>query len=127
MTTVTSIVRRGIAFGAVVLCSASLNAQSPAPQFKVVAFYTGKNDLAHVSFVQEANRWFPAMAVKYHFTYEATTNWNQLNAAFLSRYQVVVFLDSRPDDSAQRKAFEDYMEHGGAWMGFHYAGFALTP
>jgi hypothetical protein len=38
MTTVTPIVRRGIAFGAVLLCSASLIAQSPAPQFKVVAY-----------------------------------------------------------------------------------------
>jgi hypothetical protein len=93
----------------------------------VVAFYTGKRDLAHISFVQEANRWFPQMAAKYHFSYEATTNWNLLNAAFLSHYQVVLFLDTRPDGAAQRKAFEDYMEHGGAWMGFHFAGFALTP
>jgi uncharacterized protein len=127
MTAFATIVRRGIAFGAVVLCSASLYAQSPAPRFKVVAFYTGKNDLAHISFVHEANRWFPQMAAKYNFTYEATTNWNLLNAAFLAQYQVVLFLDTRPDAPAQRKAFEDYMEHGGAWMGFHYAGFALTP
>jgi len=127
MTTITTMVRRGIALGALVLCSASINAQSPAPQFKVVAFYTGKNDPAHVSFVHEANRWFPQMAAKYNFSYEATTNWNQLNAAFLSRCQVVLFLDMRPDAPAQRKAFEVYMERGGAWMGFHYAAFALTP
>jgi len=127
MTTITTMVRRGIALGALVLCSASINAQSPAPQFKVVAFYTGKNDPAHVSFVHEANRWFPQMAAKYNFSYEATTNWNQLNAAFLSRCQVVLFLDTRPDAPAQRKAFEVYMERGGAWMGFHYAAFALTP
>jgi hypothetical protein len=114
-------------FGAAVLCSASLNAQSPAPQFKVVAFYTGRNDLAHISFMHEANRWFPQMAAKYNFSYEATTNWNDLNAAFLSKYQVVLFLDTRPEAPAQRKAFEDYMEHGGAWMGFHFAAFALTP
>lgn len=112
---------------AAVACSASLNAQSPAPRFKVVAFYTGKNDLAHISFVHEANRWFPQMAAKYDFSYEATTNWSQLNAAFLSQYQVVLFLDTRPDRPAQRKAFEDYMKHGGAWMGFHFAAFALTP
>jgi len=67
------------------------------------------------------------MAAKYNFTYEATTNWNQLNADFLSHYQAVLFLDTRPDAPAQRKAFEDYMEHGGAWMGFHFAAFALTP
>ena len=111
----------------VLWCPASLNAQSSAPQFKALAFYTGKIEPAHISFVQEANRWFPQMAAKYNFTYEATTNWNQLNAALLSQYQVVLFLDTRPEVSAQRKAFEDYMEHGGAWMGFHFAGFALTP
>jgi hypothetical protein len=98
-----------------------------APSFKVIAFYTGKNDLAHISFVNEANEWFPKIAEKYHFTYEATTNWDNLNTDFLSRYQVVLFLDTRPEKPAQREAFQNYMEHGGAWMGFHFAGFALTP
>ena len=28
------------------------------PAFKVIAFYTAKNDQAHISFVHEANRWF---------------------------------------------------------------------
>jgi type 1 glutamine amidotransferase len=102
-------------------------AQIPAAQFKVVAFYTGKNDLAHISFVHEANRWFPKIAAKYNFSYQATTNWDLLNPAFLSHYQVVVFLDTRPESPGQRMAFQNYMEHGGAWMGFHFAGFALTP
>src|SRR5207244_7588520 len=50
-----------------------------------------------------------------------------LPICFLASYQVVVFLDTRPEDPAQRAAFQAYMEHGGAWMGFHFAGFALTP
>jgi hypothetical protein len=105
----------------------SLKAESAAPQFKVIAFYTGKSDQAHISYVQEANKWFPKMAVKYNFAYEATTNWNNLKAEFLAQYQVVLFLDTRPEVLAQREAFQKYMEHGGAWMGFHFAGFALTP
>jgi hypothetical protein len=36
-------------------------------------------------------------------------------------------LDTRPENPAQREAFRRYMEKGGAWMGFHFAGFALTP
>ena len=102
-------------------------AQKPNPKFNVVAFYTAKNDQAHISFVHEANRWFPAMASKYNFHYDSTNNWNNLNAEFLSQYQVVIFLDTRPDSLPQRKAFEKYMKNGGAWMGFHFAGFALTP
>jgi hypothetical protein len=68
-----------------------------SPDFRVIAFYTAKNDLAH------------------------------MNSSFLSKYQVVVFLDTRPDSMPQREAFRHYMENGGGWIGFHFAGFALTP
>ena len=111
------------AIGVLALC---FKAQC-APQFKVIAFYTGKNDLAHISFVHEALKWFPQMAEKYNFAFDATTNWSDLNKKFLNHYQVVVFLDTRPEDPAQRAAFEQYMENGGAWMGFHFSAFALTP
>src|SRR5258708_1811228 len=82
------------------------NVKAQKPKFKVIAFYTAKNDLAHISFVHEANRRFPELAAKYNFTYDSTANWNNLNAAFLSHYQVVLFLDTRPDDPTQRTAFE---------------------
>jgi uncharacterized protein len=95
--------------------------------FRVIAFYTAKNDQAHISFVHEANRWFHKMAGEKGFEYDSTSNWNNMNPGFLSQYQVVVFLDTRPETPDQRKAFEQYMEKGGAWMGFHFAGFALTP
>jgi uncharacterized protein len=105
----------------------SFGQQNHSPKFKVIAFYTGKYDLAHISFVHDANKWFPKMGAKYDFTYDSTNNWNNLNTNFLSHYQVVLFLDSRPDSSFQRIAFQKYMENGGAWMGFHFAAFALTP
>jgi uncharacterized protein len=101
--------------------------QTLNPQFKVIAFYTAKNDKAHISFVHEANRWFPKIARQNNFTYDSTNDWENLNAAFLSRYQVVLFLDTRPELTKQREAFRTYMENGGAWIGFHFAGFALTP
>jgi uncharacterized protein len=107
-------------------CSA-LSANSSKPEFKVIAFFTAKEDQAHISFVHEAERWFPEIAAKYNFSFDTTSNWKNLNSDFLSNYQVVVFLDTRPEDPAQRAAFQAYMEHGGAWMGFHFAGFALTP
>ncbi|MCX6237532.1 MAG: ThuA domain-containing protein, partial [Bacteroidia bacterium] len=44
-------------------------AQKSPPRFKVIAFYTGKNDRAHVSFVHESNRWFAETAKKYKFSY----------------------------------------------------------
>jgi len=111
----------------VFFCCFSMYAQSQSPKFKVIAFYTERDDKAHISFVHEANVWFPAMAKKYNFSYDSTNNWNNMNPEFLSQYQVVIFLDTRPDSPSQREAFRKYMEKGGAWLGFHFAGFALTP
>ncbi len=59
--------------------------ETAAPRFKVIAFYTGTSDLAHVSFVREANRWFPETARTHNFTYESTTDWTNLNVEFLAR------------------------------------------
>ena len=65
------------------------------------------------------------MANKYRFTYQSTSDWENLNASFLSDYDVVIFLDTRPETPEQRIAFQRYIEAGGAWMGFHFAAFAL--
>ena len=102
---------------------------SERDKFKVIAFYraVNENETAHLSFVHEANRWFSKMSGKNNFEYDSTYDWNKLNERFLANYQVVIFLDSRPDSSDQRAAFEKFMNSGGSWMGFHFAGFALTP
>ena len=92
-----------------------------------IAFFTEKSDLAHISYVEEANTWLPTAAKQYHFTYDTTSNWNNLNAAYLAKYQVVLFLDTRPEKAEQRIAFENYMKNGGAWMGFHFSAFGTQP
>ncbi len=116
-----------LVFGVVCICALGLQAQTNSPRFRVIAFYTGRSDKAHISFVGEANRWFPRMAAEHGFAYESTTNWGNLNPEYLGQYQVVLFLDTRPEVPAQRDAFRKYMENGGGWIGFHFAGFALTP
>jgi hypothetical protein len=98
---------------------------SCADTFRVVTFATAEQDLGHLSFVREANRWFPAIASQYGFTYEYTTNWNNLNENYLRNVTVVIFLDTRPENPVHRSAFENYMNNGGAWIGFHFSGFAL--
>jgi uncharacterized protein len=102
-----------------------LSAQKDSSLFRVVGFYTAKNDPAHISFVHEANSWFAKTATAHHFIYDSTSNWENLNAKFLSPYQLVIFLDTRPDSLNQRQAFEKYMKNGGAWIGFHFSAFAL--
>ena len=102
-------------------------AGTPSKTFKVIAFYTAKNDQAHISFVHEANQWFSEISAKQRFSYVSTNDWSKLNSDTLSHYQVVIFLDTRPDVPDQRMAFQKYMENGGAFMGFHFSAFALTP
>jgi hypothetical protein len=100
---------------------------SNAQSFRVIGFYTAREDAAHISFVHEANRWFRAQAKQYGFEYDSTDDWTKLNKSVLAKYDVVLFFDTRPETPEQRAAFQDYMEHGGGWLGFHFAGFALTP
>jgi hypothetical protein len=109
------------------LVVSSLSVKAQELKFNVIGFFTARNDLAHISFVHEANKWFTEQAKKYHFAYDSTNDWNNLNADFLSKYQVVLFFDTRPDSAVHREAFQKYMDNGGSWIGFHFAGFALTP
>jgi len=115
-----------IAF-ALAFCFVTAIAQNNKKHFNVIAFYTGRNDQAHISFMHEAHKWFSEMSKKYNFTYDSTKDWSNMNAKFLAKYQAVVFLDTRVEDPTQRKAFEEYMKNGGGWLGFHFAAFALTP
>ena len=55
--------------------------------------------------------------------FESTTDWDKLNEKDLKPYQVIIWLNDFPHTPAQRAAFENYMEHGGAWLGFHVAGY----
>lgn len=105
----------------------TLTSAKPLPKFKVLAFYTAKNDQAHISFVKEALNWFPTMAAKNKFSFDATNNWDNMNDSLLSNYQIVIFLDTRPEKPEQRAAFQRFMENGGAWIGFHFSAFTLTP
>src|SRR4051812_18560635 len=98
-------------------------AAQAAPAFKVLAFYNGTWDAAHIDWVKEANVRFPQIAAQNGFTYTSTTNWNMLNATDLAQYQVVMFLDDAPTGAAQRSAFQSYVANGGGYFGFHVSAF----
>ena len=95
--------------------------------FRVLAFYTARNDAAHISFVKEANEWLSDMSKLHSFDFSATNQWDRLATGEIKDVDVIIFLDTRPEAPEQREAFEKYMRQGGAWMGFHFAAFALTP
>ncbi len=93
------------------------------PRFHALAFYSTKTEPDHVQFAESALQFFKATAAKDNFTFDSTTNWNDLNAANLSKYQVVLWLNDFPSTVEQRQAFQNYMEAGGAWFGFHVAAY----
>lgn len=94
-----------------------------ATPFKVLAFYSGTYDAAHISFEKEANVWFPQQAAANGFTYTSTTNWNQLTSITPDQYQVVMFLDDQPQSQAQFQGFQRYMQAGGGFYGFHVTAY----
>ncbi|MBO9585342.1 MAG: ThuA domain-containing protein [Flavobacterium sp.] len=121
-----TILKRSLLVFLLVFSFSGFSQKKENPKFKVIAFYTAKNDQAHISFVHEANKYFPKLAEKNHFQYDSTSNWDNLNAKFLAKYQIVLFLDTRPEKKEQREAFQKYMENGGGFIGFHFSAFALN-
>jgi YVTN family beta-propeller protein len=91
--------------------------------FRVLAFYSPGAELDHVQFAQSALKFFTAAAAEGNFAFDSTTDWADLNAANLKKYQIVVWLTDSPTNTEQRRAFQQYMEAGGAWLGFHAAGY----
>jgi uncharacterized protein len=108
-------------FIALALMVTAARSQQNQP-FHVLAFYSTNVEQDHVDFAMQAIPFFEAMGKRDNFTFKATSDWNDLNPDVLKDYQVVLWLDEFPSTSSQRVAFQNYMEHGGAWLGFHIAG-----
>ncbi len=104
------------------LCIAMPGAAQPS-RFKMLAFYSAKTEPDHVQFAEGALKFLAACSAKDGFTFESTTNWENMNDAYLKAYQVVVWLNDSPTTAEQRAAFQRYMENGGAWLGFHASGY----
>ena len=104
------------------LCTAAPGVAQP-PRFKVLAFYSTKVEPDHVQFAEGALKFFAARATSDNFEFDSTTDWQQMNDAYLKAYQVVVWLNDSPSKAEQRSAFQRYMENGGAWLGFHVSGY----
>jgi len=92
-------------------------------RFKTLAFYSESTEPDHVQFARDAVKFLGACAAREHFSIDATTRWNDLNDERLKDYQLVIWLNESPATAEQRSAFERYIQHGGAWLGFHAAAY----
>ena len=116
-------IRRIVQFVLVVILLSSTATLAQQSRFKVLAFYSETTEPDHVQFAQDAVKFLAACAAKEHFAFDATANWADLNDERLKSYQLVIWLNESPARAEQRTAFERYMQHGGAWLGFHAAAY----
>lgn len=93
-----------------------------APRFRMLILYEPTAEEAHVQFDHQAIRFFRDLTVGDGFHIDVATSMDQLKDS-LARYSVVMMLNYMPSAPDERKAFEEYMEHGGGWIGFHAAGY----
>jgi YVTN family beta-propeller protein len=92
-------------------------------RFRVLAFYSDTTEPDHVQFAHDAVRFLNERAANERFTFDATSKWEDLNDERLKDYQLIIWLNESPSKAEQRNAFERYIEHGGAWLGFHAAAY----
>src|SRR6266851_7331238 len=93
------------------------------PAIKVLAFYSTDVEPDHVKTAKDALAFYNDLAAKHNFILDTTTDWNKLNENDLKPYRLILWLNNFPQTPEQRAAFEKYMEHGGAWIGFHVAAY----
>ncbi|WP_263356442.1 ThuA domain-containing protein [Acidicapsa ligni] len=91
--------------------------------FHVLALYSTNVEADHVDFANDGLAFLKSIAPRDHFELTPSTNWDDLNDTTLKQYQLVLWLDDSPHTQAQRDSFEKYMANGGAWLGFHAAGY----
>jgi len=90
---------------------------------RVLVFYTDKGEPDHIEFARQALRFLDKLAKREHFQVDSTTDWKEMNPRNLKTAGLVIWLNDFAVTSEARAAFEQYMEHGGAWLGFHVSAY----
>jgi uncharacterized protein len=97
-------------------------AQDKALRFRVIAI--AEHGGVHKPFVDAAKIWLGKLASDGNFTVDYIEDTQQINDAFLAKYNLFIQLNYPPynwTDAAQA-AFIRYIEQGkGGWIGFHHA------
>ena len=91
-------------------------------RFRALFIYDPYAETAHVEFDRQALHFFHKLSYGEGFTYDTRTEC-PASLDTLRQYDVVVMLNALPSGAEARRAFEDYMEQGGGWIGFHGTGY----
>ena len=94
-----------------------------APRFKALIYYTQHAEEAHVQFAEQATTFFKKLNYGDGFVLDITTDFSKYPYEKLKEYNVIIMLNTSPNTKAERDAFEQYVENGGGWVGFHAAAY----
>ena len=94
-----------------------------APRFKALIYYTQHAEEAHVQFAEQATTFFKKLNYGDGFVLDITTDFSKYPYEKLKEYNVIIMLNTSPNTKAERDDFEQYMENGGGWVGFHAAAY----
>ena len=94
-----------------------------APRFKALIYYTQHAEEAHVQCAEQATTFFKKLNYGDGFVLDITTDFSKYPYEKLKEYNVIIMLNTSPNTKAERDAFEQYMENGGGWVGFHAAAY----
>ncbi len=93
------------------------------PRFKALVCYEPHAEEAHVQFDKQAINFFHKLTYGQGFIMDVTKSLEGYSYERLKEYSVVIMLNAAPAGDKQRHAFEQYMENGGGWIGFHASAY----
>lgn len=93
-----------------------------APRFRALVHYEPHAEEAHVQFDKQAIEFFHKLTYGEGWLMDVTTSLADYPYEKLKDYSIIISLNAAPSGK-QREAFEQYMENGGGWIGFHASAY----
>ena len=94
-----------------------------APRFNALLYYSDTAEPAHVDFANQAVDFFTRLTYGEGYNLDVTTSLAGYDIDRLRNYSIIIVINITPAPGAERQAFEQYMEEGGGWLGFHAAAY----
>lgn len=89
---------------------------------KILAFYSENASPAQKVFAHRAIDFFNSLSCEEALQFEASSKIDDISLSVLKKYDIILMLNAMPSSGKARRHFEQYMEEGGAWMGFGASG-----
>ena len=92
------------------------------PRFRALVHYEPHAEEAHVQFDKQAIEFFRKLTYGEGWLMDVTTTLADYPYEKLKDYNIIIGLNAAPGGK-QREAFQQYMENGGGWIGFHASAY----